>query len=196
MRRLLLLALLLSIASATLVACGNDDPDTAPVATVPAGERLTITGGRTTITLDPITAGVLSGAGVKVEPLDPAKGSATGLRLPVIGGEITSGTLAGSIEHEGGIAFVAGTRRITYSDLRIDTVAEQVFAGAGTRTPVLDLDLRDVTRDDESGGAIVAKDIGALLAAGAAEELNAGLEVSAFVPNQVIGTITVRVTGS
>ena len=59
MRRHLLLALALAVAATGLVACGNDDPDAAPVSTVAAGDKLTLTGGRTTISLDGITAGVL-----------------------------------------------------------------------------------------------------------------------------------------
>ena len=196
MRRPLLLALLLCLACAGLVACGNDDPDTAPVAAGAAGHKITITGGRTTITLDAITAGVMTGAGVTVDGVDPAKASDLSVSLPVVGGAVTSGTLAGSIEHEGGIAFVSGKRRISYSDLRIDTVAEQLYAGAGDKTPVFDLDLRGLKRSAADGGAIVVKDVVALLSAAAAAELNDGLEVSAFVPAQVMGKVTVRVTGS
>lgn len=196
MPRLLMLALLLCLTSGVLVACGGDDPDTAPVATVPVGDPISVTGGRTTITLDPITAGVLTGAEVSVEGVAPATASGTSVSLPVVGGKITSGTLAGSIEHDGGIAFVAGKRRITYSDLRIDTVAQQVFAGAGDKTALFDLDLRGLRRSDEDGGTIVVKDIVALLAVDASKELNAGLQVSAFVPSQVMAKVTVRVQGS
>lgn len=195
MRRPILLVLLPILASWALAACGSDDPDTAPVSTVAAGETFTVTGGRTTITLDAITTGVLTGAGVEVAAGDRAARSGSAITLPVLGGEISSGTLAGSIEHEGAISFVAGKRRVTYSDLRIDTVAQQVFAGAGDRTPVFDLDLGALRSSDADGG-IVVRDVVAKLATASARELNSGLEVSAFVPNQVIGKVTVRATGS
>lgn len=193
MRRHLLLALALAVAATGLVACGNDDPDVAPVSTVAAGDKLTLTGGRTTISLDGITAGVLQDAEVSVAAAAPAKGSGTELSIPIIGGEITSGTLAGTIEHEGGIAFRAGNRRVTYSDLTIDTTAEQVYAGTGTRTPVFDLDMHGATSRNE-GDQILIDGIVANLAAAAARELNAGLEVSAFVPAQRIGKLTIRAT--
>lgn len=195
MRRLIQFVLLPVLASGLLVACGGDDPDIAPVATVAAGEEFTITGGRTTIALDGITLGVLTGAGVKVAAVDPATGTDTAIKLPVLGGKITTGTLAGTIEHDGAISFVAGKRRVTYADLRIDTVAQQAYAGAGNRTPVFDLELGGVT-SDAAGGAIVIRNVVAKLATAAAKELNAGLEVSAFVPKQIIGTVTIRVTGS
>ena len=195
MRRLLLLAITLVLAATALTACGDDEADSGPVSTVEAGEEITINGGRTTLALDGITAGVLHGAGVSVEAVEPATESDRSIRIPVIDGELTKGTLAGSIEHEGGIAFVAGNRRVVYEDLRIDTVAKQMFSGVGTRTPVFDLDLRAV-KSVEAGDAIVIDDVVAWLATDAAEELNDGLQVSAFVPRQVIGKVTVRVAGS
>ena len=60
---------------------------------------------------------------------------------------------------------------------------------------MFDLDLRAV-ESVEAGDAIVIDDVVAWLATDAAEELNDGLQVSAFVPRQVIGKVTVRVTGS
>ncbi len=197
MRRLRLIVLLLvALTAPTLAACGGgDDPDTGPVSTVEAGEELTLSGEKTTLKIDGITGGVLKGGGVTVEAVAPATGKESSISIPVVGGQITSGTLAGAIEHEGGIAFVAGDKRIEYSDLKIDTVAGQVFSGPDGKTPVLDLDVRTLKRA-EDGDAIVISDVVVLLATAAAEELNAGLEVTAFKPQQVIGKVTVRATGS
>ena len=195
MRRLTLIAILLVGLAFTLTACGgSDDPDTAPVSTVEAGSALTLSGTSSQLDLDPITSGVLSGAGVTVEAAEPATGAGKKFDVPVIGGKLTSGTLAGTIEHEGGITFVAGDKRVKYSDLKVDTVSEQVFTGDKGTTPVFDLDFGDLQRSDD-GGTIVLKQIVATLGIEAARELNAGLEVSAFVPRQVIGKITVRATG-
>ncbi len=195
MRRLLLVAILLVGLTLTLTACGGDDaPDTAPVSTVEAGAKLALTGARTTIDIDGITGGVLSGSGVSIEPVDPATVKDSSFDIPIVGGEITSGTLTGVIEHEGGIAFVAGDKRIEYTDLRIDTAAEQVLAGTNGSTPIFDLDVTDLTRTEDSG-TIVVRGAVALVGTDAAAELNDGLEVSAFRPRQVIGKLTIRATG-
>jgi hypothetical protein len=195
-RRLqLVFLLLLALSAAALTACGDDEADSGPVSTVAAGEELTVTGARSTLAVDGITAGVLKGGGVTIEPIEPAASDDASISIPIIDGEITTGTLAGSIDHEGGIAFRANGRRIVYEDLRVDTVAEQVYSGAGTRTPVFDLDMRSM-KSLEDGGAILIRDVVASFTAPAAKELNAGLGVSAFVPAQILGKLTMRVTGS
>lgn len=196
MRRLkIAFSLCLLLAAVTvLAACGSDSRDTGPVSTIEAGPVISPSGGSTTIDLDPISLGVLSNAGVSVEAIKPAKLGPRGIVLPIIGGDLTSGTLVGKIEHEGGIAIVAGGRRVAYGDLTVDTAVGQVFAGADEATPILNLDTRRLKRS-EDGTDVVVRGIRALIASGASEELNTGLQVSAFKPEQVIGEVTIRVAG-
>ena len=198
MRRLprIILVLSLSAAALALPACGSDDErDDGPVSTIEAGPVITLTGETTAIELDGVTVGGLETAGISIEPVAPAKRSGDSIVMPIVGGSITNGTLAGKIENEGGIAFVADGKKIEYTDLTIDTAVGQVFAGPGQTTPVFDLDTRALDSSDDAG-VIVISDVVALLSAAAARELNAGLEVSAFQPKQIVGPLTVRAAGS
>jgi hypothetical protein len=178
-----------------LGACGDDSRDSGPVSTIEAGPEITLTGNTTTLALDGYDTGALETAGVEIEAVDPARLKGLRLVMPITGGAITEGTLAGEIQQGGGIAFVAGNRRVAYDDLLIDTAVGQVFAGPGGKTPVFDLDTRALTRSDDAG-VIVIDGVVALLSSGAAAELNAKLEVAAFKPRLVIGTLTVRAAGS
>ena len=196
MRRLPLTALFAVLAaSMALSACGDDTTDSGPVSTIEAGPEITLSGTDTTIALDGQGTGTLETAGVEVSAIGPARLKAERLVLPIVGGKITEGTLAGQIDNAGGIAFTAGNKRVGYEDLTIDTTVGQVFAGAKGTTPVFDLDTRALQRSDDAG-VIVIDDVVALLSSEAARELNEKLEVSAFQPRQVIGKVTVRAAGS
>lgn len=198
MRRLRLVVLSLSLlaSAAALLACGGGDSrDSGPVSTIDAGPAITLTGKSTTIGIDGITSGELANAGVTIEAIEPATLGAKGLSLPIVGGEITRGTLAGKIEHEGGFAVVSGDKRVEYVDLTIDTAVGQVFAGADEGTPIFDLDTRELDRV-EADGVIVIRGIVALLGPATAAELNEGLQVSAFRAKQVVGPVTIRAAGS
>jgi hypothetical protein len=178
-----------------LAACGDDSRDSGPVSTIEAGPEITLTGNTTTLTLDGYTSGALETAGVKIEAVDPARHKGLRLVMPITGGTLTEGTLAGEIDTSGGIAFVAGNRRVAYEDLKIDTAVGQVFAGPSGKTPVFDLDTRALSRSDDAG-VIVIDGVVALLSSGAAAELNEKLAVAAFKPRLVIGKLTVRAAGS
>jgi hypothetical protein len=182
-------------ACSALAACGDDSRDSGPVSTIEAGPEITLSGETTTLTLDGYSTGALETAGVTVEAVRPARLERQRLVMPITGGTITDGTLAGEIDHGGGIAFVAGNRRVAYDDLKIDTAVGQVFAGPGGKTPLFDLDTRALNRSDDAG-VIVIDGVVAQLASGAAAELNAKLEVAAFRPRLVIGKLTVRAAGS
>ncbi len=197
MRRLHLAVLLLSLAASALVltACGGDERDSGPVSTIAAGPELALTGQSSTIGIDGITAGVYANAGVTIEAIEPARISKKGIVLPIVGGQIRRGTLAGKIEHEGGFAVVVGNKRVEYVDLTIDTAVGQVFAGADAGTPVFDLDMRVMSRSD-GDGMIVIRGIVALLGAAAASELNEGLQVAVFGAKQTVGPLTIRAAGS
>ena len=183
------------IASLALGACGNDSRDNGPVSTIEAGPKITLSGISSTLVLDGLTTGTLETAGVKIEAVEPARRKVLRVLMPITGGEITQGTLAGEIDTGGGIAFVAGDRRVEYNHLTIDTAVGQVLAGPSGRTPLFDLDTRALSRSDDAG-VIVINGVVALLSSGAASELNDELEIAAFKPRLVIGKLIVRAAGS
>lgn len=154
---------------------------------------LTLTGGATTLTLDPATAEVLTANGVAVAPVHPAEGTDAGPAFPITGGEVDAATLAGTIDHAGGLAFTAGGRTLTVTDFRIDTTREVLTAklfGVGPRVPLLRLDLSAV--EVEAGdGTVVVSNVGASLTRAGAVALNLYFGVDLFSQGLAIGTATV-----
>jgi hypothetical protein len=203
MKRLLAVIATLVIAVG-LAACGDDDdattttapaPTTAP-ATGPEGEGtfLTLTGEATTLTLDEGTAGILSGAGVDVGPVEPAEESGQGIEFPITGGAIDSTTLAGTIEHSGGLVFSFLDRDLELTDFIIDTDAGNLSALAGgERVTILDVDLANVRRTDEDD-TIVLENITAGLSTEGADALNDALGTDIFSEGIRLGEVTIRAT--
>ena len=74
---------------------------------VPAGATkkaapLKISGGTTTLALDPGTATALAKTlGIAVSPLKPARAGTSGIAFPITSGRLNAKTLAGSIGHSG-----------------------------------------------------------------------------------------------
>ena len=159
-----------------------------------AGEELTLTGEDTTLVLDTSTATVLTGLGVKVAPIGPATSANGGIAFPITGGSVASDTLAGTIEHSGGLRFSAGGTNVDVTDFVVDTTAGSLTATAGyAQLPLLGLDLTGLERSME-GDTIVASGIKATLAEEAATALNTAFKVDAFQAGLPIGTVTVRAT--
>lgn len=154
---------------------------------------LPLTGGATTLTLDPATAEVLTANGVAVAPVPPAEGTDAGPAFPITGGEVDAATLAGTIDHAGGLAFTAGGRTLTVTDFRIDTTREVLTAklfGVGPRVPLLRLDLSAV--EVEAGdGTVVVSNVGVSLTRAGAVALNLYFGVDLFSQGLAIGTATV-----
>lgn len=202
MRRLLAVIATVVIAVG-LAACGDDDdattttpatataPSTAPEA---AGTPLTLTGDTTTLTLDETTAQTLSAAGVDVGPVEPAESRDPGIEFPITGGSLDSATLAGSIEHSGGLVFSFLGRDLELTDFVIDTDAETLSALAGgERVTILDVDLAAMQRTDE-GDTIVLEDISVGLSGEGAVALNDSLGIDVFSQGIRIGEVTIRAT--
>jgi hypothetical protein len=110
--------------------------------------------GKTTLTTDTATTGVLLAN--KIVPMPVAPGSAKpvwkrGLALkfafPITGGSANPATLAGDIRHSGGIRFTnaANGKSLLLTDFTIDTVAGQLTAAVNgdpaVRVPILNLGL-------------------------------------------------------
>jgi hypothetical protein len=110
-RNLRLLALMAAIAVALVaVACGDDDDNggggggEATAQEADAGsQQLRLNGETTVLVLDPGTAGVLERNDVRVAPVDPAAPDGEGIGFPVTGGMVDAESLAGMIDHSGGL---------------------------------------------------------------------------------------------
>jgi hypothetical protein len=162
--------------------------------TAAEGEELTLTGEDTTLVLDATTATVLTGLGVEVSPIAPATAANDGIAFPITGGTVASDTLAGTIEHSGGLRFSAGGTTVDVTDFVVDTTAGTLTATVGEgQVPLLALDLSGLERSME-GDVIVASGIDATLAGEAATALNEAFGVEAFTEGLAIGTVTVRAT--
>ncbi len=199
MRRFLRLPLLAALVAALalgLVACGGDDDDDAatPATTAEAPTSLTLTGEGTTLTLDAGTAQVLADNMVEVAPIDPATAGDDGITFPITGGTVESESLAGTIEHSGGLVFTAGGTELELTDFVIDTAAGTLSATAGgAQVPILDVDLTGLERSDDMG-TIVLEGITVTLSADGATALNDTFGVTLFEEGLAIGDVTVRAT--
>lgn len=164
-----------------------------PAALAQTSTTLTLTGGATTLTLDPATAQVLTDNGIAVAPVRPASASDTGIAFPISGGELDAATLAGQISHRGGLSFTAGGRTLRVTQFVIDTEESVLTARLfrfGPRIPLLDLDLSGITVAP-GDGSVVVSGVGATLTPVAARALNLYFSTHLFTGGLPVGTATV-----
>jgi hypothetical protein len=196
MKRLLILIPVLALAL-FVAACGDDDDDeTATNGTTmeETAETLSLTGEETILVLDEGTAKVLTDNGVEVSPVKPADASGDGIGFPITAGEVDSESLAGTIDHSGGLSFSADGTEVELTDFIVDTEAGTLTSTVGGDSlETLSLDLDGLERSDENG-VIVAEGINASLTADAADALNDAFGVELFERGLAIGEVTVRAT--
>ena len=190
-RTLRLLALMASLALVLGgLACGDDDDEGGG-----SSKELTLNGENTVLTLDAGVVSVLQAKKVKVVPIEPAgPGGPAGVRFPITGGKVNSETLAGSIEHSGGLRFSIGRKTLEVTDFVADTEAGVLSATAGAaEIPLLTLDFAGLKKSTK-GGAIVASRIGVALTPAAASAMNGILGVNFFKKGLALGELTVTAT--
>jgi hypothetical protein len=190
-KKLRLLALLATLALALgAIACGDDDDEG-------GGKELTLNGENTVLTLDGAVVSALQAKKVKVVPIEPAgPGGPAGVKFPITGGKVNSETLAGSIEHSGGLRFRIGRETLVVRDFVADTESGILTATAGAaEIPLLTLDFAGLKKSTE-GGAIVASGIGVALTLDAANAMNAILGVGFFEKGLALGELTVTATAA
>jgi hypothetical protein len=190
-RTLRLLALMASLALVLGgLACGDDDDEGGG-----SSKELTLNGENTVLTLDAGVVSVLQAKKVKVVPIEPAgPGGPAGVQFPITGGKVNSETLAGSIEHSGGLRFSIGRKTLEVTDFVADTEAGVLSATAGAaEIPLLTLDFAGLKKSTK-GGAIVASGIGVALTPAAASAMNGILGVNFFKKGLALGELTVTAT--
>ncbi|HEX3223345.1 MAG TPA: HtaA domain-containing protein [Nocardioides sp.] len=153
-----------------------------------------LTGGATTLALDPGTAQVLTDNGVSVAPASEARVNKNGIAFPIQGGLLNAKTLAGRVTHSGGLTFSAGGKDLTIRDFTINTAKKTLTAfvdEAGVRLTVLDLRLGkakvELTRKH-----LTISNVKAVLDPAAADALNAYYSTTLFQGGLKIGTATVK----
>ena len=180
---------------ATVVAAMFAFTGSALAAPAPASNaaKVSIEGGNTALTLDKGTAGVLTKNGVKVAPLKHATASGLTFRFPITGGKVDATTLAGEIDHSGGIKFSAGKKSLSVQDFVIDTKAGVLTAkvtGTKTRVPLLKLNLKNA-HIQKGKSQVVVSNVKATLTSEAAAALNKTFGVKLFKAGLTIGVAKV-----
>jgi hypothetical protein len=170
--------------AATAVVAPATDPHDGPV---------DLQGGQTTLKLDKGTAGLLADNGVSVSPTGDAHAKGRKITFPIVGGSVVPSTVAGTIEHSGGLEFSAGDVSLGVEDFVIDTTAGVLTArvsGTDTRVPLLNLDASEASIEPGDKGVTV-RGVQGTLTAEAAAALNETFGVSLFSEGVPVGTAKV-----
>jgi len=171
-----------------------------------AAPTVRLDGVRTTLWTDPATTKVLLAN--KIVPLPTrdtgvdvkwtSTGPSIGYRFPISGGHVDAATLAGRINHTGGLRFVnlANGKQLSLTRFRIVIDAHPhltaiVNGNPTVRVSILRLDLSNATVAKPLPYVRVGN-VGAYLNSTAAGALNSALGVSFFAPGIKLGTAYVN----
>jgi hypothetical protein len=154
-----------------------------------------VTGGQTLLKLDGGTAAALSDAGIGIRATGPAIGPAGSpvFAFPIVGGEVNTKQLSGTIVHSGGLAITAGETTLVVKRFVIDLDSGFLtarVAGAGARIPLLRLGA--VTGGvNAAPGVLALKGVNVRLTGTAASALNQTFHTDLFERGLLIGQATV-----
>ena len=192
-------------ASAPTAGAGGSTPASSPAATggtspgPPATSRYrparaTVIGKSTDVVVNPAVSAALKQAGVTITAIAPATAKAA-LLFPVSGGQIVVATLAGTVQHSGGLTFRHGGKSVTLTNLIINTKTKHLTATVGGRSmPVFGLDLASPAGASRRHTTVVASNIKLTVLSPAATALNSGLGVRTFRTGLSFGVATLTVT--
>jgi hypothetical protein len=165
-----------------------------------------LNGVRTTVTTDPATTGLLVQNGIlplpvgaaTVMPLFGSKGLSLRYGFPITGGRVNSATLAGFINHAGGLRFVnvANGHALTLTKFRIRIsdhpgLTAEVNRGSSVRVRILNLNLAHA-RIAKHPPMVRVSNVKATLTRTAASALNDALGVTFFSKGITLGTAQVK----
>jgi hypothetical protein len=191
LRRLIRFSLLLLTLLATSIALATP----ASATDTHRSHRTTVhlDGGATTLTVDKGTLGVLVDNDVSVKATRGAGAKGRSFTFPITGGKVDGKTVAGKIEHSGGLQFAAGGKKLGVQDFVIDTkkgVLTARVSGTKTRVSLLTLDLGKAHIAKSTGKAVVSN-VRATLTGEAAAALNKTFGVKLFKKGLPIGVAKV-----
>jgi len=103
--------------------------------------KATVIGKSTHVVVNPATSATLKHAGITVTAIAPATAK-TALLFPVSGGQIVVTTLAGTIDHTGGLTYRHSGKSVTLTNFVINTITKRLTATVGGQSkPIFDLNL-------------------------------------------------------
>lgn len=196
-RRLSVLPVL-AVVALGVAACGSSSSSSTttsstPTTTTPASAPVAVAGRSTVVVVNPATAQALKQNAITVTPIAPASAK-TGLVFPVSGGQIVVASLAGTVDHTGGLSFSHSGKSVQLTSFIINTTTKQLTALAGgQRVPILNLDLAALKRASGPNSTVIASNIKLTLTSQAATALNSGLGVSIFKAGLPFGVATLTV---
>jgi hypothetical protein len=178
--------------SGSTAATSGTSLSTSPTITY-APAQATVTGKSTDVVVNPAVLAALKQADVAVTAIAPATAKTT-LLFPVSGGQIVVATLAGTVDHTGGLIFSHSGKSVALSTFVINTNTKRLTATVGGRSqPIFDLNLASLKRASGPHGAVVASHIKLTVTSRAATALNSGLGVSTFKSGMNFGIATLVV---
>jgi hypothetical protein len=179
-------------ASSGTAATSRTSPGTWPKITY-ASARATVIGKSTDVVVNPAVSAALRHADITVTAVAPATAE-TSLLFPVSGGQIVIATLAGTIDHTGGLTFRHGGKSVTLTSFVINTNTRRLTATvSGVSVPVFDLNLASSRHAGLRQDTVVASNIKLTVTSQAATVLNRDLGVSAFKARMKFGIAALNV---
>jgi len=155
--------------------------------------RATVIGRSTDVVVNPAVSAALRHAGITVTAVAPATADTT-LLFPVSGGQIVIATLAGTIDHTGGLTFRHRGKSVTLTSFVINTNTRRLTATVGgVSVPVFDLNLASSRHAGLPHGTVIASNIKLTVTSQAATALNSELGVSIFKAGMHFGIAALTV---
>ena len=198
-RRAVFLPLLALVALGT-AACGSSKKATTgttatgaaatgTAATTTAGSTALV-GKQTSVALNPAISILFRENQIVATAVAPATYHHT-LLWPVSGGHVAIATVAGTIEHTGGIRLSHAGKSVEVTRFLVDTSTDQVTAlVGGQRLPIFAINTSEAKHQTGTGGTILESGLKFTLTEQAATALNGALGASAFKAGQLFGTAT------
>src|SRR5262249_53855901 len=153
-------------------ATSGGTPPSPPATAKYRSARATVIGKSTDVVVNPAISAALKHAGITVSANAPATARAT-LRFPVNGGPIVVTTLAGTIDHTGGLTYRHSGKSVTLTNFVINTITKRLTATVGGQSkPIFDLNLAPPRRVSGPRSKVVASTIELSITPQAATALN------------------------
>jgi hypothetical protein len=158
-----------------------------------ASARATVIGKSTDVVVNPAASAAIRHADITVTAVAPAT-SGTTLLFPVSGGQVVIATLAGTIDHSGGLTFRRGDRSVTLTTFIIDTSTRRLTATvSGVSVPVFDLNLASSRHADGPHSTVIASNIELEVTNQTATTLNSDLGVGIFKAGMTFGLASLTI---